>query len=116
MNQRGSTNNIVIFVTVIALAGLGFFYYRSHTAEVDPLSVSGSADSTGIIGAQLISLIADLDRIKLDKSIFDDKTFQSLTNFSQSIQPQAKGGRNPFSSPYAESATISGSTAGNTTN
>ena len=55
-----------------------------------------SAD-TSKMGAEVLTALNQLKTLKLDDSIFKDKTFVSLEDFSKPLSPEPVGRINPFS-------------------
>jgi len=95
--------NIII---VLVIAGAGFFGYNYLTrADVssDVLIQQDSAN-TSKMGAEVLMALNQLKTLKLDASIFKDKTFISLRDFSKPLNPEPVGRVNPFSPIGVENA------------
>ena len=78
---------------VILLAG---YVYFAYFAGSDAGPILTSSDSNVTLSQNLLVTLQNLHTIKLDSSIFDDPSFQSLTDFGVSIPTQNVGRRNPF--------------------
>lgn len=89
--------NILIGILVLGVAGyLNVFQKETQAQEtlITPdVSVVAENDQQG---QEILSLLADLKRIRLDGSIFSDPLFQSLQDFSVELNPEPKGRQNPF--------------------
>jgi hypothetical protein len=95
--------NIII---VLVVAGVGYFGYnyltRTDTAS-DVLIQQNSAD-TSKMGAEVLAALNQLKTLKLDGSVFQDKTFLSLRDFSKPLTSEPVGRVNPFSPIGVENA------------
>lgn len=103
---------IIIAVLVFLV---GFFVYNSFfkpDTELDGLLVqnvsTSSQSEAGIAGREIIALLADIQKITLDKSIFESVVFRSLEDFSIPIEPEPKGRVNPFAPLDDTGTTTSG--------
>jgi hypothetical protein len=95
--------NIVI---VLVIAGVGFFGYSYLTRKSvtgDPL-IQQDSINTSQMGAEILSALNQLKTLKLDSSIFQDKVFMSLRDFSKPLNAEPVGRVNPFSPIGVESA------------
>lgn len=87
-----------IFILALALVG-GYFIYTNFFgpgAAVTP-SLQGSVATE--IEQELLAELLELQRIRLDETIFGDPALRVLVDFSQEIEPQPVGRNNPFA-PY----------------
>jgi hypothetical protein len=84
---------------VLVLAGVGFFGYNYLTRTSVPSDVLIQQDSvdTSKMGAEVLIALNQLKTLKLDSSIFKDRTFVSLYDFSKPLNPEPVGRINPFS-------------------
>ena len=92
------SSSIKLILAIVIIAGLGFvgFQYVSNgTPASDGLTTVGVSD-TSKMGAQVLSALNQLQQLKLDGSIFDDKTFKSLKDFSRPLPTEEVGRTNPF--------------------
>ena len=55
-----------------------------------------SDQQSRILGAQITQALLKIDQIKLDRSVFDNVIFKSLSDRSQNIAPEPWGRSNPF--------------------
>ncbi len=96
MNDFFSKNKTVILAIIILLIAFAAYYFYNKSTSSDA-SLVASTNNTAAVGAELITLISSLNNINLDKAVFEDQAFKSFIDFTVSIAPQPKGGRNPFS-------------------
>jgi len=86
----------VIAVVVVALLYGGYhFFIKPNFAEVELISVSGPIAGTEAQG-ETLELLQVLRSIKLDATVFESKTFQSLQDFSVPLREEPKSRSNPF--------------------
>ena len=113
-----------IFIGVVILYELFFSGGGSapQNAALSPtadglVSQLSASPSDAIVGSSLLSLLAQLQTISLDTSIFTNPVFVSLQDWSQPIAEQPLGktlGRpNPFSG-FSGASAITGGAAGTT--
>ncbi|MFA6446518.1 MAG: hypothetical protein WCW14_04715 [Candidatus Paceibacterota bacterium] len=94
--------NIIIVIVVGLLVILGFRYLsgsQSSTSGTTSLTsvTSGSQAATLQVGVEFRDMLSKVQRITLDDSIFNDKAFDSLRDFSKPLAPAEVGRLNPFS-------------------
>lgn len=97
-NQKQSSKKSIIIVIVVALvAGVGYFYY-SGSKGTDSASMTASTISadTQAVGARILSLLNQIQNLKIDTTVFDDQKFKSLIDYTVAIPQQNVGRPNPF--------------------
>ena len=91
---------VKIIIAVLVVAGVGFFGYnylsRTDTTS-DTLLQQTSTNNTSSMGAEVLTALNQLRTLKLDDSVFKDKTFMSLQDFSKPLDAEPIGRTNPFS-------------------
>ncbi|MEK7567717.1 MAG: hypothetical protein AAB513_02240 [Patescibacteria group bacterium] len=95
---KSEIKNIVIFVAILSGLYFGYNYFFAENTSADPttpISVSGSG---GSVGGEVLPLLLELKKIKLDQSVFNDPIFKKLNNFSTELvlSEGDKGRDNPF--------------------
>lgn len=93
-NKKNNIIMIVALVAVILFVGYFFLFSKDESATTSPVSKS----SQEIIGNDLLSLILELKKIKLNTELFKSPTFSSLKDFGITLKDQPVGRQNPFSS------------------
>jgi hypothetical protein len=89
---------IVIGVTIVfVVAALYFFFFRSTEPQL-VIDEFGNPVEAQVIGQDLIDLLAELEQVTLDQSLFTREAFVNLTDFSQVLPDEPRGRANPFSS------------------
>ncbi|MCW9054443.1 MAG: hypothetical protein OQJ98_00460 [Candidatus Pacebacteria bacterium] len=85
-------------IIVLVLIVIGFVLYSLFFTSGNDGSVLVSQKPSGAAreGNELPILLVNLKSIRLDKALFDDAAFQSLTDFGQELIPQPTGRPNPF--------------------
>lgn len=96
-NKKSYTSTIVVIV-IIVLAVLVYFYYQGK-APAEGLVVEADPN-TQMAAMQVSSLLAQVDMIHIDSTLFSDPGFQSLNDHTVAIPPQEVGRQNPFA-PWA---------------
>lgn len=93
-------------IIVLVIAGVGFFGYNYLTRVDTPSDILIQQDSanTSKMGAEVLTALNQLKTLKLDSSIFQDKTFVSLRDFSKPLNSEPVGRLNPFSPIGIENA------------
>jgi hypothetical protein len=95
-------NNKKIIIAGIVIFAMSVFvqaFQNETRAQEDALvAVDTTATEGGNNqkGRDILALLADLENIRLDESIFSDPVFQSLQDISRELSPEPKGRPNPF--------------------
>ena len=121
MSKKSLIRNIIIFVVVFALAVVGYkFFFGSKTATPALQTTSGlgvgttttpsatTSAASSAVGGDFLSLLLNIQSIKLDDSVLSSKAFTVLQDFNRPIPPDANPGRtNPFAPIGVDSGAIS---------
>lgn len=95
-----STKTIIIFVAILLIGVLMYFYTlgNANDSAISSLEQTGSSGNVDvdIIGARVLSLLKEINQLKIDKSIFEDPLYKSLLDHTVPIPPQNIGRANPF--------------------
>jgi len=91
-------------ILIIVIAVVLFFLYQIFLAGDDDLSDTSlliaqpAVDDiqNAAIGREFLSVLLKLRSLDLDETIFSDRSFVILKDFSQEIKPQPSGRANPF--------------------
>ena len=91
--------NITIVVIVILVLFFGYNWFIGQRQTQIGLAVVSSV--TGDVNVpkaalELLIILNDLKKIKLDVSIFNDPAYLGLKDFSVNLLPQPQGRSNPF--------------------
>ncbi len=89
------TKNIIIGIVLIIILATGYVYFFNTDTETS-FEVLQSESEVAPVAQSLLGALLTLESLKLDTSIFADKVFESLTDFSQPIPEQEVSRRNPF--------------------
>ena len=105
--------NIIILVGVVLVLIFVYFYFFGKSGNQEPALVTTGGTTTGTntntnttpvsanptppVGGDFLSILLNLNNIKLDTSIFSDKAFISLHDSTIELLPDNNQGRpNPF--------------------
>lgn len=101
------SSSLKLILATVIVAALGFFGYQyvSGTPVNNDLTKVGVSD-TSKMGAQVLSALNQLQQLKLDGSVFDDKTFKSLKDFSRPLPLEDVGRINPFAPIGIDSTSV----------
>lgn len=111
MKKGLSLKSIVILLVVIAVVLCAYFYYEgSGTAGSSLLSAPVGSDA-GAIGTQVLSLLNQIQSLRIDSTLFTDPGYQTLRDYSVAVPPENVGRANPFAPlPGAPAPQADGST------
>ena len=93
---------IYIIITILVLLGLlgGAFYVGTSNNKSKSVFVAqGQTSDTQtptILGPDALSLMKEIDALKMNGDLFANKTFLKLTDITAPIQSESKGRTNPF--------------------
>lgn len=94
-----SKTTIIIIVAIVIALGGAYFYLSGDSkqpAASNSLLQSTPTQSSGLIGAQVLTLLNQIRTLNIDSTVFKDKAYQSLVDYSVTIPPQNVGRTNPF--------------------
>ena len=91
MNFLQKYKTIIILLVV---AVIGYFVYTQFLSAT-PATVS-SADSSGVVGQDILDLVASFEAVSIDPTLFSNSQFQNLKDFTVVLQPESQGRVNPF--------------------
>lgn len=110
MKESLSRNkNLIIIGSLIALVVFAGYFYSTRDTSSDELLTTASATST--VDGDLLPVLLQLRRLKLDDSLFRGQAWSSFNDFSKPLSPQAPGRQNPFAPLPADSSVFSSTTA-----
>lgn len=98
--MSSSTKTVIIFIAILLIGVLMYFYTLggandSSISSLEGQGMIGNEDSQ-IIGARVLSILNQINSIKIDKTIFDNPIYSILLDHSVEIPPQNVGKVNPF--------------------
>ena len=85
----------LIFITLIVGGYFVYVTFGSPSVPEGLLTQSATVDGTAA-GQEILQILADIQNINLDTSIFQDDKFNSLVDFTQGVTSEPQGRRNPF--------------------
>ena len=101
-----SKTGIIVIIVVIILV-IAYFYYEggsgSSTASTSLLQQQASDQS---IGAAELSLLDQIQSLKIDTSLFQDPAYKTLVDYSVPIPQDGVGRPNPFAPFPGEAVSV----------
>ncbi|MDD5357101.1 MAG: hypothetical protein PHS53_03070 [Candidatus Pacebacteria bacterium] len=103
---------IIIILVLVGAVFLGYWYYASPVKNPDSAlltqTTSSGVDDQGlVIGQKTITLLQELEKVNIDRSIFATAAFQSLQDFGVEIQAEPIGRPDPFAPVGYEDGSVS---------
>ena len=92
-NFFSSKSTIVVIVIVIILAAV-YFYEKGTSAPSSTGLVASQSDQT--IGAAELSLLGQVESLKVDPSLFQDPVYTGLQDYTRDVPSEPVGRPNPF--------------------
>ncbi|MDP1624887.1 MAG: hypothetical protein Q8L64_03885 [bacterium] len=105
MKESTSNKSLAIFLIILVAIGVAGYFYTTRDRSSDQLLVGVPVNTTAI-GSDLLKALGQLNTIRLDVKIFEDKVFMSLNDIGTKLTPQTPGRPNPFA-PINTSAIVS---------
>ncbi len=88
--------NKILIIALIVVAVVGFYIFKSSSPAQEPLTTTEVA-GTGTVGQELTIELNRLRALRnIQGDIFQDPSFVSLKDFTQTVVPQPTGRSNPF--------------------
>ena len=95
--QPKSKKLVIGIIVVILVVLLGYFYFSggSTPAQSNLLQQQNTPEAE-IIGMRILNLLNQIRSLKIDKTIFQDPSYQTLVDYSVPIPAVGVGRPNPF--------------------
>jgi hypothetical protein len=104
---------LVVVIAVVVFSAYSFFFGGDVSVSDSMLSSDAIGDKqSAIVGKEFLTTLLELRSLKLDESLFSDRAFTSLKDFSQELSPQPSGRPNPFA-PIGVDVVVSGNAGSN---
>ncbi len=85
----------MLFGGLLITVFFGYSYFFGGGGGTGPL-IAPSSPVAQSAGSDLLPILLNLKSLRLEGSVFDDPTFQSLENFGVEIPVEPLGRKNPF--------------------
>jgi flagellar basal body-associated protein FliL len=97
MNNQSSKKNIIIISAIVIIALVGIFYFMGGTpVPTDDSLLSSDSGANNQVGTRVLSLLNQIESLRIDTSLFTGAAYQTLVDYSVDIPPQDVGRPNPF--------------------
>lgn len=104
--NQNSKKTILIIVAIVIVGALALFYFMGGSTPDDGSLLSSDSTGNKQVGSKVLSLLNQIESLKIDTSIFTSAAYQTLVDYSVTIPPQNVGRPNPFAPlPGARSGT-----------
>ena len=89
----------IIWILVLVISfGIYYFFFKGSDSDIeDYITSTGSPqEAADVLGQEILIALNQIEALKLDRSIFEDPVYLSLTDRSEEIDPEPVGRVNPF--------------------
>ena len=86
---------VIIFLVIVAFVAYSFFP-GGEEEDLLTTEVVGGNTLVGTVDRELLSLLLELQGLKLEAEIFGSDVFKGLIDFGQELLPHPVGRPNPF--------------------
>jgi len=87
---------LVIIIAVVVFFLYSIFFTGDGSTDSLLTSESGGRAEEAVVGKEFLAVLLEIRSLDLDESLFSDKPFLLLRDFSQEVEPQPTGRSNPF--------------------
>jgi len=95
--ESSNTKKMIISATVVILLLVGvYFLFIRSTPEKSQFDEFGNPAESQVIGEDLVSLLAEVQKVNLSTALFESEAFVRLTDFSAQLNNEPRGRMNPF--------------------
>lgn len=105
--QQSSKKTFLILIVIIAVALGAYFYFKGEPddSSISSLEAQNSPETADAqaVGIRVLSLLNQINSLKIDASIFESAVYKTLVDYTITIPEQNVGRPNPFA-PIAGSA------------
>ena len=114
MANNSSKKGIIALVVALIILLLGYAYFSGsepNDSAINSLDTISNVDvnsEASVKGAKILTLLSQIRSLKIDTSIFKDRSFQSLVDYTVEVPPQNVGKNNLFAD-FASSNNVSAS-------
>jgi len=95
--MNGTIKNVAIVLGILTVAFGGYYFYVQYAASDTNSATENKLVQDMLSHTQIfISRSQELDQMPFDLSIFEDKRFRSLQEFTSPVKDQPAGRPDPF--------------------
>ncbi|MEK9177793.1 MAG: hypothetical protein AAB777_01580 [Patescibacteria group bacterium] len=81
---------------IIAAAAIAYFMFFSAPSPSSDSALLETGRGEEMIGSQVLSLLNQIQSLRIDPTLFQSAVYKSLQDFSVNIPPEGVGRDNPF--------------------
>lgn len=95
--ESSNTKKIIggLIGTAFVVFALYFFFFKSAEVAIQ-IDEYGNPVQAQVVGQDLIDLLAELQSVNLDASIFNSPLFINLNDFAIQLRDEPRGRKDPF--------------------
>ena len=98
--------NIVTLVFIVLVVWFAYnFFVKKEVGPPGIIATSAQTEKELRVVEELLIILRDLQRVRIDTGIFDESAYLRLRDFGVSLVQQPRGRRNPFA-PFDEEGGI----------
>jgi hypothetical protein len=92
--SSSSKNTIIVSIILIVTVVLVYFYFEGSTTPFGGSLLQSQAG--GSVGSAELTLLGQIQSLKIDVSLFTDPSYETLQDYSVAIPTENVGRPNPF--------------------
>lgn len=97
MQKPTSSKKTLLIVAALLVVGAGVYFFMSGTPTDDSgLIVEEGGSDASLVGTRILSLLHQINSLKIDSSFFTSEVYSSLVDHTVPIYEQNVGKPNPF--------------------
>jgi len=108
MNTKTPNKTWIWVIVIVVIAAIAYFYFYGSNNQSSGLSAT--SDNNALVGARVLGLLGQIQRLRIDTTLFTDPGYKTLRDYSVVIPPVSVGRPNPFA-PLSGAQTMNSSTA-----
>ena len=92
-----SAKNVIILGIVIVAVVMLYFYFEPGSSSATGSLLQGQPGNGGAVGSAELTLLNQVDSLKIDATVLNSPVYKSLQDYSVAIPTENVGRANPFS-------------------
>lgn len=95
-SATSNTKTIVTIIVVFIVILLTYFYFEGGSSTGTGSLLESSGNGAGSVGSSELSLLNQIQSLRIDTELFKDPVYRSLQDYSVDIPSENVGRPNPF--------------------